>query len=247
MSLDSERKSHTEDVRGDCRTLCLSSFAQEWFRTIRNHTVLHLTRYASMASHISKSGFASYTQVSCHSTLRSAQPFFKISLSMKMSKTTPIVFVGRIPQIATGIIEGLKPEIEGISKLCYLKFCLASNCATRQIVIHHIVEVESAIVQIPAIMQGERHVPCDTSSGTHNYTRNPVAVLIGAWYGEQMICNFQASLEDPASLYWLRVDKNIPSPPLGPEYSKVVAARVKSKLLEVTAQGKSVSTELILV
>lgn len=90
-------------------------------------------------------------------------------------------------------------------------------------------------------------MPCDTSSGTRNYTRSPIAVLIGAWYDEQMISNFQASLENPASLYWLRVDKNISSPPLGPEYSIVVAARVKSKLLEVVAQGKPVSTEVILV
>jgi hypothetical protein len=31
-----------------------------------------------------------------------------------MSQTIPIIFVGRVPDIALGIIEELKPEIEGV-------------------------------------------------------------------------------------------------------------------------------------
>lgn len=32
-----------------------------------------------------------------------------------MSQPIPIIFVGRVPDIALGIIEEMKPEIEGIS------------------------------------------------------------------------------------------------------------------------------------
>lgn len=40
-----------------------------------------------------------------------------------MSQPIPIIFVGRVPDIALGIIEEMKPEIEGIqvfSSLYYL-------------------------------------------------------------------------------------------------------------------------------
>lgn len=115
------------------------------------------------------------------------------------------------------------------------------------LVVHHIVEVDSAIAQIPAVLRGEKNVPCDTEYGTHNFSKLPVAVLVGAWYDELMIKHFQATLDIPTSVHWLWVDKNIPAPPLGPEYSKQVAHRVKTKLLNLISLKKSSTASVILL
>lgn len=73
--------------------------------------------------------------------------------------------------------------------------------------------------------------------GTGNYTRQPIAVLVGSWYDDQMIRDFQDSVSNFPPLLWLRVDKNISSPPLGPQYSIVVGRRIKARLLELVVTG----------
>lgn len=73
--------------------------------------------------------------------------------------------------------------------------------------------------------------------GTGDYTRPPVAILVGSWYNDQMIQDFQHSTSDFPPLLWLRVDKTISSPPLGPQYSIVVGRRIKAKLLELVVTG----------
>jgi hypothetical protein len=52
-----------------------------------------------------------------------------------------------------------------------------------------------------------------------------------------MIHDFQASVSDFPPLLWLRVDKNISSPPLGPQYSIVVGRRIKAQILELLMTG----------
>jgi hypothetical protein len=73
--------------------------------------------------------------------------------------------------------------------------------------------------------------------GTGDYTRQPIAILAGSWYDDQMIRDFQDSVSNFPTLLWLRVDKNIASPPLGPQYSIVVGRRIKARLLELVETG----------
>lgn len=83
--------------------------------------------------------------------------------------------------------------------------------------------------------------------GTGDYTHPPLAILVGSWYDDEMIRSFQASVSDFAPLLWLRVDKNISSPPLGPQYSIVIGRRIKARLLELLATGTKGSDNLYLV
>ncbi|KAL6892019.1 hypothetical protein GGI43DRAFT_386894 [Trichoderma evansii] len=133
-----------------------------------------------------------------------------------MSQPVPIIFVGRVPDIALGIIEELKPEIE---------------------VIQHFAEPGVATSQIPAILRKDAEIQSDTFMGTGDYTRSPVAILIGSWYNDQMIQDFQSSVSGFSTLLWLRVDKYISSPPLGPQYSIVVGRRIKARLLDLVKSG----------
>jgi hypothetical protein len=73
--------------------------------------------------------------------------------------------------------------------------------------------------------------------GTGDYTRLPIAILVGSWYDDQMIRDFQDSVSNFPPILWLRVDKNISSPPLGPKYSIVVGRRIKARLLELAVSG----------
>lgn len=73
--------------------------------------------------------------------------------------------------------------------------------------------------------------------GTGDYTRQPIAILVGSWYDDQMIQDFQSSVSDFPPLLWLRVDKSISSPPLGPQYSILVGRRIKARLLELLVTG----------
>ncbi|PTB41877.1 hypothetical protein M441DRAFT_457920 [Trichoderma asperellum CBS 433.97] len=104
-------------------------------------------------------------------------------------------------------------------------------------VIQHFAEPSMATNQIPAILRKDAKIESDTFMGTGDYTRPPIAILVGSWYNDEMIKDFQSSTSDFPSLLWLRVDKAISSPPLGPQYSIVVGRRIKAKLLELLTIG----------
>ncbi|KAL7972188.1 hypothetical protein HDV63DRAFT_368639 [Trichoderma sp. SZMC 28014] len=64
-----------------------------------------------------------------------------------MSQPIPIIFVGRVPDIALGIIEEMKPEIE---------------------VIQHFAEPSVATNQIPAILRKDAKIESDTFMGINS-------------------------------------------------------------------------------
>ncbi|KAH8599402.1 hypothetical protein B0O99DRAFT_738272 [Bisporella sp. PMI_857] len=64
----------------------------------------------------------------------------------------------------------------------------------------------------------------------------PVAVVLGGGYDDEGTELMRASCD--VDVPWFRLDTNLPAPPLGPEYVKVVIARLKVVMSDMKAEGK---------
>ncbi|KAK3314303.1 hypothetical protein B0H66DRAFT_630865 [Apodospora peruviana] len=114
----------------------------------------------------------------------------------------PVILCGKTEMIGEGVIAGLKPEYD---------------------VIHFILTPEAGATQIPAILKGEQSPPLDSALGTKDYSKPPIAVILGGGYDD-------AAIE--------HIMKAAPAPPLGPEYGKAMVARVKEVLAKLEKEGK---------
>lgn len=83
--------------------------------------------------------------------------------------------------------------------------------------------------------------PC----GTDNWSTPPKAIVFVAVYKERDIDQYrkltvEAAGEDAKHLPWLRFDRSIPAPPVGPELVKALTVRVKDVLKKLDEEGKLV-------
>ncbi|KAI1349195.1 hypothetical protein F5Y01DRAFT_192085 [Xylaria sp. FL0043] len=135
----------------------------------------------------------------------------------------PVILCGKTEQIGQGVIANLKPEYE---------------------VIHFVLTPEAGAVQIPAILRGHQSPPSDSALGSKDYSKTPVAVILGGGYddaGIEVIMNASKGIKP---IPWLRPDLSIPAPPLGPEYGKAMVARVKEVLAQLSEDGKMDTEEI---
>ncbi|WYZ36758.1 hypothetical protein EsH8_II_000264 [Colletotrichum jinshuiense] len=134
----------------------------------------------------------------------------------------PIVLCGKAERIGRGVIEGLKPEYE---------------------VVHFITTAPSGAAIIPALLTGQAPPshPETSSIGSGNYTVVPRAVVLGSAFDDaavEVLRGAVANAQGARKVPWLRHDLSKPSPPIGPEYGKVVLARAKEALGKLEREGK---------
>ncbi|KAI1322181.1 hypothetical protein F5Y16DRAFT_404750 [Xylariaceae sp. FL0255] len=129
---------------------------------------------------------------------------------------TPLLVIGRTMQIGTVVTELLKPEYE---------------------VIHFMLGADAAKKQMPPLLRGES-VTSDTELGTKDYSRPPVAVILGAGYSDDDVADIMKTAGGIRPMPWLQCDTTKPTPPLGPEYGKTLVMRVKELLGKLKAEGK---------
>jgi hypothetical protein len=106
-------------------------------------------------------------------------------------------------------------------------------------VIHVVTSPADGEVQIPQVLKGEPAASA-TELGSKNYSSTPLAVLLGATFGQEAILGpMRKAAKDAGApeVPWLRVDTTKPAPPLGPEYGKVLVARIKMLLGEMQKEG----------
>ncbi|KAI5927658.1 hypothetical protein F4810DRAFT_648767 [Camillea tinctor] len=128
-----------------------------------------------------------------------------------------VILCGKTEQIGQGVIATLKPEYD---------------------VIHFVMTPEAGIVQIPAILKGEQSPPSDSLLGSKDYSKLPVAVLLGGGYGDDDIKAMMEASSGIQPIPWLRPDLTKPAPPLGPEYGKALVARIKELLAKLDKDGE---------
>ncbi|KAI2619939.1 hypothetical protein GGR54DRAFT_601875 [Hypoxylon sp. NC1633] len=97
---------------------------------------------------------------------------------------------------------------------------------------------DSGATQIPAILKGEQSPPSDSALGSKDYSRLPVAVILGAAFDDAAADVMMKASAGIRPLPWLRHDKTKPSPPLGPEYGKAMVLRIKELLAQLEKEGK---------
>jgi hypothetical protein len=71
-----------------------------------------------------------------------------------------------------------------------------------------------------------------------DYSKPPVAVFIGALYGDGEIDGMRQACEGLSSVPWLKMDMTVPKPPLGPGYAEHVVLRIKSCMEKIKAERK---------
>ncbi|KAI0809958.1 hypothetical protein GGR55DRAFT_146701 [Xylaria sp. FL0064] len=135
----------------------------------------------------------------------------------------PVILCGKTEQIGQGVIANLKPEYE---------------------VIHFVLTPEAGAVQIPAILQGHQSPPSDSALGSKDYSKTPVAVILGGGYDDADIDMIMKASKGIKPIPWLRPDLSKPAPPLGPEYGKAMVARVKDVLAQLSEDGKMDKEEI---
>lgn len=112
-------------------------------------------------------------------------------------------------------------------------------CLSCAAVIHFVMSPEAGAAQIPAIFRGEQAVETDSALGSHDYSRKPVAVILGGGYDD---AGTEVMMKAAAGIHpvpWLRPDLTIPAPPFGtPEYGKALVERIKALLAKLEQEGK---------
>ncbi|KAI0426007.1 hypothetical protein F5Y09DRAFT_320269 [Xylaria sp. FL1042] len=129
----------------------------------------------------------------------------------------PVILCGKTEQIGQGVIANLKPEYE---------------------VIHFVLTPEAGAIQVPAILKGEQSPPSDSALGSKDYSKAPVAVILGGGYDDAGIEVIMKASRGIKPIPWLRPDLTKPTPPLGPEYGRAMVTRVKELLAQLSEESK---------
>lgn len=163
-----------------------------------------------------------------------------------MAKALPVILCGKTEQVASTVIPTLRPEIEGASSraLTTATIFLNSFVLTHHPpfpVVHFIMSPSSGAAQIPRLLKGEKSVPADSDLGSKDYSRTPIAVLLGGAFDDAVTAQMMkatAAVEGAKRVPWLRPDMTKPHPPLGPEYGPAMALRIKERLGQLMERGE---------
>ncbi|KAH7635973.1 hypothetical protein B0T09DRAFT_330155 [Sordaria sp. MPI-SDFR-AT-0083] len=143
----------------------------------------------------------------------------------------PVVIVGKRVEIGGTVAKSLQPDIEAI---------------------HFVQSLEAALAELPHIFAGhappEAEVSLPNNVGTHQYERQPRAVIIGRAFlveeAEQMRAKCAGIAKEPVA--WLVSDPSVGPPPLpvdgalpGPEYALRAAVLAREVLAKWLARDAS--------
>ncbi|BCS19920.1 uncharacterized protein APUU_20352S [Aspergillus puulaauensis] len=107
-------------------------------------------------------------------------------------------------------------------------------------IIHNVTSTSSGIVELPHVLQGRSPPILDEEEpnrGTGDYSKPPVAVFAGALYSDWDVNKMREACQGISSIPWLKMDMDVPKPPLGPGYAEHVVQRVKACMKRIEAEG----------
>jgi hypothetical protein len=171
-----------------------------------------------------------------------------IQQPLAMADAISIIICGRREVVGKPIIEGLKPQFEGMSTFPSRVPHTYDQCLTTQSsnpVVHFCLTEESALSEIPLVVQGKKPPTQSSHIGSGNYdeTKKPMAVVLGAGYDSTLATALiEAIKTHPVPVF--EVDRALQKdmPPLGkPEYGQRMVERVVEGLHRVRDEGKLVA------
>jgi hypothetical protein len=171
--------------------------------------------------------------------------FLKLA-KMSITRAIPILLCGRTPMIANAVKAGLLPEYEGTSTHIFQ----ANAKLIRSTVAHVILTPEQGSTEIPLLLSG-KFTPDAASEniGSKNYSTLPSAVVLGGGYDDAAVKVLREAVgqkEGARDVPWLRPDRSVATPPLGPEYGKAMVQRTKTCLDKLKKDGKIVGSGEVL-
>jgi hypothetical protein len=106
-------------------------------------------------------------------------------------------------------------------------------------VIHALFGAETAVKELPLLLQGQVPPPSETEQyGTRNYSKVAGAIIAGIAYDDEAWEKMRGSGKGISKVPWLRPDMSLPRPPFGPGYGEHMVARVKIVLSKLKKEGK---------
>ena len=98
---------------------------------------------------------------------------------------------------------------------------------------------ETGANDIPMILDGKVLPATDPPNlGSGDYSKSPVAVVMGRGYDEAQIKLMRDACKDKRGINWLRADISVPLPEAGPAYSNHIVSRVKACLDGLAEKGE---------
>lgn len=165
------------------------------------------------------------------------------------SKPLPIILAGKAEPVAEKAIADMKPELDGENgkHLAIPQTNVKLDANFLQVV--HFTFINDARREIPILSRGEIPSPRNPH-GTGDWSNPPKAVVFVAVYKDRDIdmyrkLTLEEAGDNPKLIPWLRVDKSIPAPPVGPELVKALTIRAKEALRKLDEEGKLVPGELV--
>ena len=105
--------------------------------------------------------------------------------------------------------------------------------------IHVVLSPAAGASEIPVLLEGGSPLPVDAENvGTKNYSKPPVAVILGGGYDDAGFAEMRAGSQGKSNVPWLRNDRSKPPQPGAPGYPEAVVERIKACLRELAAEGK---------
>jgi hypothetical protein len=102
-----------------------------------------------------------------------------------------------------------------------------------------ILSVEAGVSDIPLLLDGKTPPSTDPENiGTRDYSKAPVAVLVGRGYESAAIDEMREACKGKRGINWLRANLDTPAPPPGPLYADHIVERVKKCLAELAEKGQ---------
>ena len=157
-----------------------------------------------------------------------------------MASPAPVVICGKSAEVFTSVQKHLAPEFEGSSSPAAPTRAQLSNLA----VIHSILSVQAGVKEIPILLAGGTLLsPPATFLGTGNYSRPPVAVIMGAGFDDAAFAEMREASLGVSSVPWIRPDVAVTEadgvdPRGDPDYPAYIAGRAKKCLLELADAGQ---------
>lgn len=128
------------------------------------------------------------------------------------------------------------------TKRLLVEICLFTSYLIEITVIHFIMSLEGGLRNLPLILSGSTPANEESSLGTKNYSQPTKAIVLGGGYSDHDFAKLReaaTSSSGAVRVPWLKADtektKRGPEPGT-PEYSQLVALRVKETLGELLNQ-----------
>lgn len=173
--------------------------------------------------------------------------FTLVTCAILPTMPVPIILAGKAEPVAEMAIRDMKPEADGMFPFAAGAY-LTNFQLTRLHKVVHFVFINDARREIPILSTGGVPNPRNPHGSGDFEKTPPKAIVFTMIYRDVDIAMLRKTTLEVGGqgakyLPWLRVDRALPTPPVGPEMVSALSARVKEVLDRLDKEGKLIATD----